>query len=108
MAYWIVFTSLRPTNKSSTPSDALAFIFIPIQDLMTLNLREMIRLEYLEILEILYTQMVKGAEDSRWQSLLVFSFGFQDMSPLEKWCSIMEVKQQVSSLVIHIRGVLSL
>lgn len=50
------------------------------------------RLQYLQDLEVLYAEKVRGSANSRWQSLLNFSFD----NPRETEYSIIKVRRQFS------------
>jgi hypothetical protein len=57
----------------------------------------MTRLSHLQALEVTYAEMVRGTEDTRWQSLLKYSFGTKDIRPWETQWLIIEVREQFSA-----------
>ncbi|KAG9228940.1 hypothetical protein BJ875DRAFT_547373 [Amylocarpus encephaloides] len=85
LAYWVVSNSIRATKPSPEPSDALASILIPIEELFNnRKLRLIPMLQGLQTLNVLHQNILDGGG---WEDILSADFTFleyiNDHEPLE-------------------------
>jgi hypothetical protein len=82
-------------DDAPPPSDALYFIFHPIQEVFRKqHLTHAAKLKHLEALELAYVEMVEGTHGNGWWALLELPLDIGDVSPLDTNWEMLEVRQR--------------
>lgn len=90
----IVSNSLMNLYDEPPPSDALHFIFHPLQEVFSNSrLTHTAKLRCLEDLELAYMEMVEGHANG-WWTLLMLPLDIRPVSPLDISWKILEVRQR--------------
>jgi hypothetical protein len=93
----IVSNSLMNLHDELPLSDALHFIFHPLQEVFrNYRLTYAAKLKCLEDLELAYVEMVEGTNDNGWWTLLELPLDIRHVSPRDISWKILDVRRSFS------------